>query len=190
MKIKLPATFGDITISEYLAWQESPSLTIFVKDVSKLSKQAHDKAMAHIAGLMKQPTQKFFAKITVKGKKYGFVNNWETFTTGEWIDCETYATQDEPLKFMCVLYRPIIDEDGKNYQIEEYKGEMHEDFANLPASYYVGMCAFFLRIRNEYLTISQRSLMKEASKMSSTQSGDGTTRYSSWLAKMLQRFQK
>ncbi len=190
MKIKLPARFEDITLSQFLAWQEKPSLAIFVDNWKEVPHGATEQALNHIQSLVDGALPKFYPIIEIKGTRYGFINEWDKFTTGEWIDTERYVNQNNVMAFLSILYRPIVDEVGDNYKIEPYEGKVHDLFSDIPASWYLGVTAFFLSRRNEYLQTLEQSLMEQASQTSSPNDGVGMTSYSSWLVKMFSRLKK
>lgn len=177
MKIKLPANFSDVTLREYIAWHQGSGdarLSIFVGDTHKVKLNARNAAYAHLCEIMENEVPLFFEKISIEGKRYGFVNNWDNFTTGEWIDVETYSKGSDLQKLMSVWYRPIKNEAGDSYEIEEYKGTKGADiWLDVPASYYLGAVVFFCKKRSELLRTSGRSLMAVVRAMTSPIGGDG-----------------
>ncbi len=206
MKYQLPAHFTDITLKEYLAWHSSEGdsrLSIFIEDTHKMKLNARNNAYQHLCELFENEVPQFNYRVEVKGKRYGFVNDWDAFSFGEWVDTDTYS-QDFLLtahKLMSVLYRPIIRETKETYEIEEYAGSNNADiWLETPASWFIGMLLFFSRKRNEYLTTSARSLL-EVIRTSFTKDGDGISSsspsqgriYSKWVrlpSYLLSRFSR
>jgi len=67
--------------------------------------------------------------ITLGGKHYGFHPNLDELTIGEYADIESFIEQgfeNNMPEIMAVLYRPIIDREGKKYTIEAYDGKIEE----------------------------------------------------------------
>jgi len=178
MKFQLPAHFTDITLKEYLAWHSADGenrLSIFIEDTHKMKLNARNNAYQYLCNLFENEIPQFNYRVEVNGKRYGFINDWDAFTTGEWVDTDTYS-QDMLLtahKLMSVFYRPIIRETKSTYEIEEYAGSNNADiWLEKPASWFLGALLFFSSKRNEYLTNSARSLV-EVMSMPSTKDGGG-----------------
>ena len=179
MKIKLPAHFTDVTLREYIAWHEGSGqarMNVFVKDVHKMRLNAVNNTYSYLEDLMSNETPQFFHRIKIGEETYGFVNDWDAFTSGEWIDCESYAKElNTAHKLMSVLYRPVTRETKDTYEIKEYQGSKDsEKFLDLPASYFLGMVLFFCKKRSELLRTSERSLMEVLRAMTTTRDGAGT----------------
>lgn len=179
-KIKIPTNFQDVTLWQWMRYKKELSpidkLKLFWEgNISAVSINALQTANDAIDELMDEDPR-FFKIITHNGKEYGFINDWDKFTTGEWIDVETYC-KDLTLnahKVMSILYRPIKSRAGDNYEIEPYNGS-HEEFKEVPASFFLGMMVFFCESKSKYLTNFQASLMEKVTQMLSRRDGTGTT---------------
>ena len=114
-----------------------------------------------------------------KRKKYGFIPDWDEFTTGEWIDAQRYVEDFWPNahKLMAILYRPITWENGDKYAIAKYTAKEDASiFKSLPADLFSGTMLFFWTSRNERLTTLQSSLLTATEELiSSSKSGAGTS---------------
>jgi hypothetical protein len=112
-----------------------------------------------------------------KRKKYGFICDWDDFTTGEWIDAQRYVEDFWPNahKLMAILYRPITWENGDKYAIAKYTAKEDASiFKSMPADLFTGTMLFFWTTRNEQLTTLQSSLLDATEALiSSTTNGDG-----------------
>jgi hypothetical protein len=97
-----------------------------------------------------------------KGIKYGFIPNIsEDITLGEYIDLNNYSSNPlETVNWLSILYRPITIEQGKLYQIEEYKGKAYP-FEDLDVKILLGAQAFFLSLWKRYQKAIQYSLKEE-----------------------------
>lgn len=138
--------------------------------------------------------------ITIAGKKYGFVKDWDEFTTGEWIDCETYQEDFWPNahKIMAVLYRPTVYHIGKEYSLKKYTAkEDAEPFKAMPADLFSGALLFFWNTRITRLQTLQASLLEVTEQaLNSTKNGSGTpsstpsrtTTFSRWIKSRSSRF--
>ena len=115
--------------------------------------------MFHIIENIMSIEQQIKPIFTIKGKEYGFLPNFNDMTLGEFIDCNN----DDVLKQMCILYRPITKRKGKKYIIEPYKADISiydELKENLTLDVYNGFIGFFLRIQQTLLSCTLNSLME------------------------------
>lgn len=123
-----------------------------------------------------QPFQKRF---DWKGKEYGFIPNLQDLSTGEFIDIDNFNEEEfiENLNVvLAVLYRPIVNKYGDQYEIEKYTGTegREDDFLELPYSLVQGALGFFLRLG---LSLSAGFLdsLTESEKKALYLDTDGTT---------------
>lgn len=130
-----------------------------------------------------------------KGVKYGFIPNIDDITTGEFIDIENY--QKEPkdtYKVLSVLYRPIIKEgQGKRYLIAPYKGEVNEQFKDMPSDVAFGALLFFWHLGIDLLAFTLKSLEQKKevqTKTNSVKNGDGWGSSTYSLTEMSQNLEK
>ena len=81
------------------------------------------------------------------GKQFGFVPNLEQITLGEFTDIDSNITDWRNMhRVMAVLYRPIVSEIGKYYQIEEYDGtdKYAELMLSMSLDVVMGSLVFFI----------------------------------------------
>lgn len=104
-------------------------------------------------------------KFTHNGILYGLENDFSKLAWGAWVDLEVYSSNnitENIHKIMAVLYRPIIKETNKGYQISPYKSSEIEDraeeFKTLPVSYWFGASNFFFLVSVIYMNNTQSSL--------------------------------
>lgn len=76
--------------------------------------------------LIQRPMSKIIkTKIEVDGKKYGIIPDFNFLTTGEFLDAENW--KDKPIEnlhlYLALIYRPIVKENGEEYQIEPHKSD-------------------------------------------------------------------
>lgn len=99
------------------------------------------------------------------GITYGFENNWNDMSWGQWTDLEIFSQKDKIDDnihiIMALLYRPVIVQKGKEYKLEKFDMkkvlERAEGFLNLPVNYWFGCATFFLRISTIYINDIQNS---------------------------------
>jgi hypothetical protein len=111
------------------------------------------------------PNDEFNRILEIDGVRYGFVNNLESISLGEWIDLDYYTSSwdDDKHKLAAVLWRRIIKEDNLGYEIEEYNGETSKKVAEifydkLSYSDLWGASLFFSLIATEILRYSPEYL--------------------------------
>lgn len=101
-----------------------------------------------------------------EGVHYGFENDWNNITWGQWSDLEIFSQQDNITDnihiLMSLLYRPIIINKGKTYKLEKFKAddvlERAEIFKQLPVEYWFGCATFFLHLSTIFINDMQNSL--------------------------------
>lgn len=123
-------------------------------------------------------TSRHLPVLTLAGKTYGFIPDWDEFSTGEWIDLE-YMQRDfwpNAHRIMALLYRPIELQFGDRYTIKKYTArEDSTPFKAMPADLFSGAMLFFWNTQRELLLNLEHSLMEAAEKVNSAASGDGIT---------------
>lgn len=193
MRVKLPNTWHDLTLGELqqymLATTDVERLAALTQstpeEIRKWSKQVTDMVTEHVAKLMANELYDFRKTFTMDGVQYGIVPDWGEFTLGEWIDISN-AMEDfwkNAHVVMSILYRPVRWNIHSSYGIVEYTAkEDAKAFKQMPASYVSGAVLFFWSIEMKYLNTTPRS-SAQAQVLSFLQSGDGITRYTSWLVK-------
>lgn len=188
MKIKLPKTFADLSISEWeLLHQNEDNMDALValsgikkEDIQKLSKKGLDVAYAHIEELRKSEYGELVEKLNINGVQYGFVNDWDSFSMGEWIDMENYCkdVSKNAKNILSLLYREIVREEGKRYWIKDYTAkEDPEKFKDIPATVFGGVLSFFLNTKIELLRTMRLSLAGILREVSLGNDGVGIPHY-------------
>ena len=118
----------------------------------------------------------------INGKKFGFIPNLEDITFGEYVDLDgTIADWDTMHNAMAVLYRPITEEKGELYRIEEYESSHNykESMKHVSMDVVFGALVFFWNLGTE-LSIAMMDSLEEEVKTTTVQeqasheSGDGT----------------
>lgn len=140
MELIVPDSLSDITVKQYrdlsnidlaqdttewMAQSISILCNIDAEIVAKLTINELDRIGKVINKLTDsdQNNQELQKKIEYKGKRYGFHPNLSKLTVGEFADLETYCNGgyfDNLNEIIGILYRPIVNEGGEFYTIEDY----------------------------------------------------------------------
>lgn len=213
MQFKVPKNYSDLTLGQlmYLNTEVDP-----VKRVAYCTNTSRDelrkmpakevvKADEHLMTIKEKEIGRHFKTITLEGKEYGFIPDWNEFTLGEWIDVEEYCKDfwGNTHKILAVLYREVHRSQGDAYTIKPYTAkEDTEIFKQLPANIFGGSMVFFLTSRQRLLNTLKLSLLRVAEKaIDSVNDGDGIpysiplqvrtysrlTRLQSWVQKLFSR---
>jgi hypothetical protein len=187
MHLKLPHAWKDIPLAKMQALMSD------MDELSKLSAMTGvplselktypmsliEAGLDHMRSI--RETSTFAPKIEIKGKRYGFINDWDAFTLGEWIDTEEYTKDFWPNahKLMAILYREMEWELGDNYQLKPYTAkEDFKPFLEISADMVHGCLLFFWNTRNEQLNSLRSSLLTAAHRATSPPNGVGIQRSS------------
>ena len=134
----------------------------------------------------------------IQGVKFGFINELEDISFGEYIDLESNIIDVQSFhKAMAVMYRPITNQKGDKYTIEKYNGTAN--YADLmkyaPLDVVLPASVFFWTLGNELLTATLSYLEKQMTKKAKTilakqlnleSNGDGINQYINSLKETLQ----
>lgn len=145
---------------------------------------------------------KFQHRFKCKDIEFGFINDLENISYGEYLDIEEYLKDVSTFhKAMAVMYRPIIETKKDKYAIIEYDGaeEYHEFMKFAPLSIVLPAMVFFWTLGIELLEATtnflQNKLTKEqltslAKKHNLISNGDGINQYTNYLKEMSQNLTK
>ena len=111
-------------------------------------------------------------KFELDGKKYGLIPDFNSITTGEFVDAENWkADPITNIHLLCaMLYRPIISEDDDNYEIEPHtsKGFLRRAelfLKKLPITVPYGAVLFFSTLGIQFTEIIADYLEEESKSM-------------------------
>lgn len=205
MKLTLPLGFEDITIEQIMKHGER-EISDFEKvliygqytadELKKMPYQLIEAGARHIDELLANPARVHNNMIQVNGEWYGFIPDWEQFSTGEYIDMEEFSKDllGNATKIMSILYRPVTRMHNNICEIEPYKGtQNHKMFAQVSAQEFYGAMLFFSNTRKELAFVLAQSLARETTKLfkkRSHRSGGGITLLSSWRKAICSKFNR
>ena len=158
------------------------------KLVKELSINDVSNILNKIAELQKDAKGKLRRIIEIDNVEYGFHPDLSEITLGEYADIETYiqaGIEKNLPKMMAVLYRPIVEKNGKHYSITAYNGSevrmRAEKFKKMKAKDVHSSLVFFWTLGNElskilplYLTERANQMIQSLQATSSQKSGDGS----------------
>ena len=107
----------------------------------------------------------------LEGVEYGLMADMTKLNFGGWVDLEFLTTdgvEKNMNKIMAIMYRPIIKETKKGYEIEEYDHDDMEDraeiFLDLPIELFWGVSNFFSALVRAYTKNMKASLEYQRTK--------------------------
>jgi hypothetical protein len=137
------------------------------KLVKELSINDVSNILNRVAALQNKASSRLKRIIKVDDVEYGFHPDLSEITLGEYADIETYiqnGMEKNLSKLMAVLYRPVVEKNGKYYSIEAYNGSgvrmRSEKFKKMKASDVNSSLVFFWTLGNELSTILPLYLME------------------------------
>jgi len=185
LELMVPTSLMDIPLraqQKFLKSSESSNDTEFIKqkmiecfcgidlkEVVKIKFKDSEDLIADLNKLFEVP-KKFYPTFEFGGVKFGFIPNLEEITWEEYIDLENYLGDWSTMhKAMAVMYRPIIKEKGKRYEIEPYQSAItYCDVMELaPVAYAIGASFFFYNLGKELSNHTAPYLIQEMKKMNS-----------------------
>jgi len=180
VQINIPESLNDITLEQYQRFLsiEQPTnedllscfLNINLEAINKINASKFDEYVATINGLF-DVKQEHQLRFVLNGVEFGFIPNLDVISYGENKDITTYVNDWQSMnKAMAVLYRPIKQQQGKKYLIEEYDGtsKYSEFMKQMPLGIVMGSMLFFWNLTNELLNYIPSYLEKEMEKQTKT----------------------
>lgn len=197
MKVKLnkiKSTF-DISIGQFQEYSklddptELDIVSIFyaidMDAVKLISNKDIKKLASHVLKVLESEQ-----KHILKHDGLGFENDLENMTAGAFYDAMKYAQSIDTIHlFTAVLYRPIKKDlywwfPSKKYNLKDYKGTkgIEEKAKDLPLALYLSCNAFFLTLRNDFLTAIRDRFQQKNNQLNQLQrkkdyKGTGETLY-------------
>ena len=178
MKVQLPENISEITLNQFQRYQELLSrdidlmnftkrkISIFTKipfkDLANVRATDFERLSSQIDKALSTPAN-FTNTFKLNGIEFGFVPDLDEITAGEYADIEKYQDGIDNLhKVMAVLFRPILNKEGKRYEIESYTGtkKYAEILKEMPLNIVNGALVFFLNLASELEICTQKYLIE------------------------------
>jgi hypothetical protein len=131
-------------------------------------------------------------RFKMKGQEYGFIPNLDEMSLGEYVDLDTFIGDTDNLhRAMAVLFRPVQNKYGNQYNIEDYTGEGAELMKDMPLDVAFGAMLFFYRLGMDLSEAMMNYLQEEEQSsliqhLSLAESGDGINQFTHLLKEILQ----
>jgi hypothetical protein len=179
IKVSIPADYASISLKQFKEFKTAKNDVDKLVAISNLSKDNVQKVpVQHVPTLLAafddtllNESAKFFETIAIKNKDFGFIPNLYEISLGEYADISTWAANVEEniVKIMSVLYRPITKRVGSKYIIEEYNSTsraMSEELVEqMTLEQFNGAMLFFSTLLNELSNTSLDYLETEVKKL-------------------------
>ena len=150
-------------------------------------------AILDILNDMLEQKPQHIVQFKMDGVKYGFIPDLDELTLGEYIDLDNNISKwDQIHVAMNVLYRPIKDSKGLNYNIKDYDTSDSDKMKNMPLGAAMGSIFFFYNLglelsRDTILSSNNQAEMEGIrEQLTSQQNGDGTNQFMDSLTEILQ----
>ena len=175
----VPTSLKDITLFQFLEYEQLPetlsdndraiqTISIFcgltTVEVKKLPRMVLEQALSRIEQALDEDAK---LELTFEFNEvlYGFIPNLDLISTAEFIDIENYQKERKDLyKLMSILYRPVIKQEGKRYDIESYEGKINPEFEELPMYHVKAGMVFFCNLGLDLIAYIQRCLQNPKTK--------------------------
>lgn len=165
IKLNIPETLKEITLSQYQKWvkiideeevstfYQQKMIEIFcnadLDSILQMKVKDVEEVTTHIDKLFndKPVFQELFKLDEVE---YGFIPKLDDMSFGEYIDLDNYLGDWATMSAaMTILYRPVIHKRKGKYIIEDYTGSNKFDLSQMPLDIVMGSLFFFVNLRNE-----------------------------------------
>ena len=141
--------------------------------------------------------------IKIDEEDFGFHPDLEAITLGEFADLEQFiklGIEKHLHEIMAILYRPIVDREGKLYAIEPYSGNIKlraEKMKKMSAEQVQSALVFFYLLGNVFLMITESFLAERLKEMQKQQlqnllqkNGDGLEYFIDYVMQIFQNQNK
>jgi len=173
LKITMPESWADISLSKYLALQYdleaykddreaqmnfmiSHLCGIEINDILSLTQQSYAGLQKDLFNFINDTKAELERFIWIDGIEYGFEPNLSKMTYGAYADITRYETISIDTNWkniMNILYRPVIAKSkGGPYEIQSYEGNTNPDkWLDVNMNYHFGCMFFFVNLSMDLL---------------------------------------
>ena len=179
IEITVPNNWSAVTLKQYLALQKD--LKIYGEEeeariaclfhhlcnfppslISKIDTETFVKIkndLIQFIGNTEIPLKRF---ININGVKYGFEPNLSKMSYGAYLDITKYddlSIDSNWANAMSILYRPVVKEVGKLYDIQPYDGTLNpEPFYDITMDVHFGTLFFFINLLKDLASYTLKSM--------------------------------
>jgi len=179
LKITMPESWADISLSKYLALQYdleaykddeqaimnfmiSHLCGIEINDILSLTQQSYAALQRDLFNFINDNKAELERFIWIDGIEYGFEPNLSKMTYGAYADITRYETISIDTNWkniMNILYRPVVSKGkGGTYEIQSYEGNTNPDkWLDVSMNYHFGCMFFFVNLSMDLLNSTLNS---------------------------------
>lgn len=181
MKVTVPSSLDEITLSQYLRYLQAIKDNEKQKDVNFLEIKMLEifcnlthievldiefsfvSSIAERIGQILKEEPQLVKKFKIGDITFGWLPKLDDMKYGEFLDINGNISEWETMVVaMGVLYRPITKEKNGKYLVEEYKGDTYHDaLKEMPMSAIVGAMVFFWNLGLDCTTYITKHLETE-----------------------------
>ena len=148
-------------------------------DLNAMSMEEVSLEVKRISDLLEKKDYPLVPKFRIEGVTYGFIPNLNDMTFGENKDLTKYISDYNTMeRALAVAYRPITQQIGDKYLVEEYKGsEATKDIMlNVPLDIVFGMQVFFWTLTKDLLKAIPNYMVEVEAKLQNSRENGATTK--------------
>ena len=209
VNLRIPTTLNEITLAQYQEFakldgklEQTKDTAIQLKIVEIFCKvpeivvrnmKATDIAeVCEIINTMFNTDHQLINRFRLKGVDYGFIPDLDDMSFGEYMDLDTFISDNDNLhRAVNVLFRPIEHKRGNRYTIKDYDPDTSDIAKEFPLDVVLGAIVFFYSLGKDLSMVMLNSLDKKneralAQHLISQPSGDGSIRSMQSLTEILQ----
>ena len=209
VNLKIPTSLNEITLAQYQEFAKLEAdldktkdtaiqlkiVEIFCKvpEVVVRNMKATDIAeICEIINTMFDTEHQLINRFRLKGIDYGFIPELDDMSFGEYMDLDTFISDNDNLhRAVNVLFRPIEHKRGNRYTIKDYNPDTSEIAKDFPLDAVLGAIVFFYSLGKDLSLVMLNSLDSKNEKalaqhLISQPSGDGLTHSMQSLKAILQ----
>ena len=181
ISINVPTSFSAVKMRDYLEFQkdlenygddgDEAVIAVTLHHLSKIDPkwirqiptEIYNKIKGDVNKLLKNEEYPLKRIIKVGDKEYGFEPDLNQMDYGLYSDISSYkelTISKDWAEIMSMLYRPITNKLGNQYQIEDYKGKVDsEPFMDITMDIHFGALFFLKTLQEHLLKTTLNSLM-------------------------------
>ena len=209
VNLRIPTSLNEITLAQYQEFAKLEANLDKTKDTAIQLKlveifckvpelvvrnmKATDIAeICEIINTMFDTEHQLINRFRLKGIDYGFIPELDDMSFGEYMDLDTFISDNDNLhRAVNVLFRPIEHKRGNRYKIKDYNPDTSEIAKDFPLDAVLGAIVFFYSLGKDLSMIMLNSLDSKNEKalaqhLISHPNGDGSIRSMQSLKAILQ----